>query len=239
MHACVWIGGAITALDTSSTASWATAISPDGNVIVGDIATNSGSYGSNGSQGTLAVWTKSGSNWLLSEPVPVYLSSYPGSGYPNNQFPYNRSEAYAINSNYLIGGSVENTGAQQYACTVTPGGTFTDLQGEGHAAAMIRGVNDSGMVVGYDSSTPFVNFTGTVGNNVTLTSVLATGQGTGWTPYYAYGCDNTGDIVGFGKVGSTYYAYLMTPVPTPEPSTLLLAASGLVGLLAYAWRKRK
>jgi hypothetical protein len=25
----------------------------------------------------------------------------------------------------------------------------------------------------------------------------------------------------------------------PEPSTLLLAASGLVGLLACAWRKRK
>ena len=25
----------------------------------------------------------------------------------------------------------------------------------------------------------------------------------------------------------------------PEPSTLVLLASGLVGLLAYAWRKRK
>jgi hypothetical protein len=29
------------------------------------------------------------------------------------------------------------------------------------------------------------------------------------------------------------------PVPTPEPSTLVLLASGLVGLLAYSWRKRK
>jgi hypothetical protein len=26
---------------------------------------------------------------------------------------------------------------------------------------------------------------------------------------------------------------------TPEPSTLALLATGLVGLLAYAWRKRK
>ena len=34
-------------------------------------------------------------------------------------------------------------------------------------------------------------------------------------------------------------AFLLTPVVTPEPSTLLLAASGLIGLLAYAWRKRK
>ena len=27
--------------------------------------------------------------------------------------------------------------------------------------------------------------------------------------------------------------------PVPEPSTLLLAAAGLVGLLAYSWRKQK
>jgi hypothetical protein len=29
------------------------------------------------------------------------------------------------------------------------------------------------------------------------------------------------------------------PAPTPEPSTMVLLASGLFGLLAYAWRKRK
>jgi hypothetical protein len=32
---------------------------------------------------------------------------------------------------------------------------------------------------------------------------------------------------------------LQHPVATPEPSTILLMASGLVGLLAYAWRRRK
>ncbi len=34
-------------------------------------------------------------------------------------------------------------------------------------------------------------------------------------------------------------AMVMTAVATPEPSTLLLTATGLMGLLAYAWRKRK
>ena len=34
-------------------------------------------------------------------------------------------------------------------------------------------------------------------------------------------------------------AMVLTAAPTPEPCTLLLAATGLAGLLAYAWRKRK
>jgi hypothetical protein len=48
-------------------------------------------------------------------------------------------------------------------------------------------------------------------------------------------------IVGFG-IGpdGNEDGFLLTPtpfVPTPEPSTLLLAATGLMGLLAHAWRK--
>ena len=31
----------------------------------------------------------------------------------------------------------------------------------------------------------------------------------------------------------------VTGPPVPEPSTLALLTSGLIGLLAYAWRKRK
>ena len=31
----------------------------------------------------------------------------------------------------------------------------------------------------------------------------------------------------------------LQPAPTPEPSTLLLTATGLAGLLAYAWRRRR
>jgi hypothetical protein len=34
-------------------------------------------------------------------------------------------------------------------------------------------------------------------------------------------------------------AVVLRPAPTPEPSTLLMTAAGLVGLLAYAWRKRR
>ena len=34
-------------------------------------------------------------------------------------------------------------------------------------------------------------------------------------------------------------AIILHQVTVPEPSALLLAACGLTGLLAYAWRKRK
>jgi hypothetical protein len=52
--------------------------------------------------------------------------------------------------------------------------------------------------------------------------------------------DSGGHIVGIGVTSTgAADAYLLTPVTTPEPSTLLLATSGLLGLLAYAWRKRK
>ena len=54
--------------------------------------------------------------------------------------------------------------------------------------------------------------------------------------------DNNGDIVGYGTDSSsnTYQAFeILNVAATPEPGTLTLLAAGLVGLLAYAWRKRK
>ena len=61
------------------------------------------------------------------------------------------------------------------------------------------------------------------------------------------GVNHTGEewIVGFGvgpdgnEDGFLLTPTLYTPVATPEPSTLLLAATGLLGLLACAWRKRR
>ena len=55
--------------------------------------------------------------------------------------------------------------------------------------------------------------------------------------------NHTGEewIVGYGLYDGRTQAFLLTPsvytpTATPEPSTLLLVASGLIGLLAYAWR---
>ena len=49
-------------------------------------------------------------------------------------------------------------------------------------------------------------------------------------------------LLGGGEAAFFTFWNSNTPLPTigvPEPSTLALAISGLIGLLAYAWRKRK
>jgi len=51
--------------------------------------------------------------------------------------------------------------------------------------------------------------------------------------------DGTVNGSDLGAVLQNYDQHLGVGAAVPEPSTLLLAAAGLAGLLAYAWRKRK
>lgn len=62
--------------------------------------------------------------------------------------------------------------------------------------------------------------------------------------YVASGLPGTAGSV--GQIGGQYYVQLdsngggvETFTPTPEPGTLALLAGGMLGLTAYAWRKRK
>jgi probable HAF family extracellular repeat protein len=205
-NAFVWTaGGGIVDLGVPGTPSVANAISADGNVIVGEIGMPYGSL--TPQEGQLAVWTKSGSTWTLSTPVPLTT--------------YNQTTGLAVNDNYDIAGGCFNyklgdlPTTTRNAMTVKHDGTIANLGDEGHASAYLTGINDSGMVIGTDLSVAFVNFTGAAGNNQLLTSVLAAGQGAGWYFYNAWGCDNAGDIVGLGKVGGSYYGYLLTPSLLP------------------------
>ena len=43
----------------------------------------------------------------------------------------------------------------------------------------------------------------------------------------------------YGPAAATYGEIAVYGTPTPEPSTLVLLTVGLIGLLAYAWRKRR
>lgn len=66
------------------------------------------------------------------------------------------------------------------------------------------------------------------------------------TGYFAYQVDGTTDLVvgnvEYGANGSDWppgFVSGPTKGPTPEPATLLLLGSGLFGLAAYGWRKKK
>jgi hypothetical protein len=58
-----------------------------------------------------------------------------------------------------------------------------------------------------------------------------------WLMYTSIYDGCTTGTLGDGSRVEVTYSY--TPAPIPEPSTLVLLAAGLFGLLCYAWRKRK
>ena len=78
------------------------------------------------------------------------------------------------------------------------------------------------------------------GQTVDLTSAYAP---SGVTFNMAVAVNDAGQILVWSQGDQDAYtgttSYLLTPVATPEPSTLLLCTTGLLGLLAYAWRKHK
>ena len=80
-------------------------------------------------------------------------------------------------------------------------------------------------------------------NGADLTTVLSNYNKTGYsgiTGWQAGDFDGNGTVNGadLTTVLSNYNQYLDVGAAVPEPGTLLLAAAGLLGLLAYAWRKR-
>lgn len=84
--------------------------------------------------------------------------------------------------------------------------------------------------------------TGSGFNNTLIAAFYVSPSTTGMEFYTtdgnAFGNSNYGQFQFNYGGGRTDYVQVM-PVPTPEPATLVLLGTALVGLLAYAWRKRR
>jgi hypothetical protein len=113
-------------------------------------------------------------------------------------------------------------------------------------AGMQQAINSYGQVAGFKVGTPNHAAVWDAVNGIRdLTVMYPAGGGivpTGFVMNSITAIDDSGDVAGFGTDGSghTNQAFvIMHAIATPEPSTLFLATMGLVGLLAYAWRKRK
>ena len=127
------------------------------------------------------------------------------------------------------------------AALYSPSGTLLGSYWNGEATF----VNDNGLVVG-DTTT----IDGGGGNSNPQAMAYINGQTVNLTTAYAPGgvtfkaCDGVNDagqilVSNSYSIATGVEMWLLTPTATPEPSTLLLAGIGLLGLTAYAWRKRK
>lgn len=155
--------------------------------------------------------------------------------------------AYGINDNAygaeIVGTAVVGTTTQAFLATQSGGVYSATALGllSGGTASYALAINNAGYAVGW-GNTSTANYHALIytGSGVVqdLNSTSLVTNLDGWTLNEATAISNgAGYICGYGTIGGYTHGFLLTP--TPEPSTLLLAATGLLGLLAYAWRRRK
>ena len=154
------------------------------------------------------------------------------------------SVAYAINDvGQVVGNYVVNSGDFSGAdhAFLYSGGSMQNLgtlPGGGPSSA--TAINDLGQVVGnageFGGENPDHAILWSGGTVQDLNSLIA--PGSGWTLQQATGINDSGQICGLGmNPNGQQDAFLLTP--TPEPSTIALLGAGALGLLAYAWRRKK
>ncbi len=212
-----------------------------------------------GANGSLLGYVINDSGWVggwgemsnLSQDFGVYAN---GSWHDLGSLAGGMSYLRAIDAAGDVAGDSVDSGTHQPVYVPNTGGTtwgsFVNLFTAGSNSygafnsGTARGFAGGNTIVGYEwgtlvGSIPTAYIFGTTAGSGVPLANLVTNLGT-WNLEEATAADSSGDIVGVGvnPSGQTD-AYLLTPTVTPEPSTLLLVASGLVAGLAYARRKRK
>ena len=145
------------------------------------------------------------------------------------------SLGYGINSSGQVTGVSNLSRGGQHAFLYD--GTMHDLGTLGGSFSQGFGINSSGQIVGSSltsSSSSDAFLYDRIHGMVDLNSLI--NPSSGWVLASGAAINDAGQITGSGFIGGQDHAFLLTPIVS-EPSSLILAALGVIGLAAWGWRR--
>ena len=256
-HAVLFSGGGIRDLGILPSTDESFSMGINGNGQVVGLSGNSANIGaasaflySNGTMHDLNSLISPPSGWVLVNAIAINNNmQMAGTALLNGQettYLYSGGALTNLGSDFGITGINQSGQIVAYNdlgngidAVVYSGGQWHDLGAPNPFGSVGFGINNFGQVVGYGPTLPDSSINHALlysgGSWFDLNSLV--NPSSGWILGKAVGINDSGQIVGIGTLHGQSAGFLLTP--TPEPSSLVLAALGFIGLAAWGWRRRR